>query len=92
METDSFETEIAMPAHVKFSQKGLMVESAKLSGDNMYMGYIPVMFEKDAEGVFVADMYLASCTQKDMRWKLTLNTVNTEGVLEEWHFVFDAPR
>ncbi|GAA6204351.1 hypothetical protein [Thalassotalea sp. SU-HH00458] len=43
-----------------------------LEGKEMYMGKIPLFFEKDGQGNFVASTMLGSCAEKEMIWRMWL--------------------
>lgn len=42
-----------------------------LEGVNMYMGKIPLFF-KIKEGQFIADVVVGSCSEEEMKWRLSL--------------------
>lgn len=48
---------------------------AKLEGVSMYMGYIPVQFERQGN-TWVANTMVGICAEKNMVWKLVLTTTD----------------
>jgi hypothetical protein len=49
-----------------------------LEGKDMYMGKIPLFFEEDEQGNFVASTMLGSCSEKQMIWRLWLSISNQD--------------
>ncbi|MDO6446023.1 hypothetical protein Q4493_09585 [Colwellia sp. 1_MG-2023] len=54
------------------SLDGNVLISGYLEGKEMYMGKIPLFFEKDEAGNFVAPTMLGSCAEKEMIWRMWL--------------------
>lgn len=46
--------------------------SAEIRGVSMYMGRLPVVWERAEEGRWYADIYLGACTDPNMVWELRL--------------------
>jgi len=55
--------------------------TAELTGVNMYMGRIPVLFIQQPEsGVWQAELMLGACRDPKMAWQLTLNMTDDKGL------------
>ncbi|TAA48143.1 hypothetical protein [Corallincola spongiicola] len=91
LEQEEYANEIPLPINITLSESSAIVIGSKLTGDNMYMGYIPVLLDQHKAGHFKGDMYLASCTQNDMRWILTLEVQKANAEVLELQFVFSGP-
>lgn len=46
---------------------------AKVEGMNMFMGYIPLVFEPKGASVWQADLILGACAEPDMQWLMSLS-------------------
>ncbi|MEH6394778.1 hypothetical protein [Pseudoalteromonas sp.] len=68
---------------------GFSVQSAKLEGVTMYMGFIPVFFEP-RDGVLVAHTMVGICSERNMTWKLALELKNQQGQSEQVLYYFDV--
>ncbi|RCU52677.1 hypothetical protein DU002_01555 [Corallincola holothuriorum] len=91
LEQEEYANEIPLPINIMLSESSAVVIGSQLTGDNMYMGYIPVLLDQHKVGHFKGDMYLASCTQNDMRWILTLEVQKANAEVIEFQFVFSGP-
>jgi hypothetical protein len=59
---------------------GITNVSAYLEGRDMFMGQVPVFFEKvDESNVFQAQSLLANCTEEQMVWRLWVTVESEEG-------------
>ncbi len=64
--------------------------SAYLEGKNMFMGKVPVFFEKEEQGnKFIATSLLASCSEDVMVWNLWLTVKLTDQQKSEQRFFID---
>lgn len=69
--------------------------SSYLEGKSMYMGKIPVFFERTGSNVYVAESLLASCTEEVMTWRLWLDMEIMTGkkINQQGFFIdFDSER
>ncbi|WP_131415354.1 hypothetical protein [Corallincola luteus] len=92
LEQEEYANEIPLLTNVRLSDPTVQMISAKLTGDNMYMGYIPVILEAGKSSLYSGEMYLATCTRDDMRWRLTITARSPQGKEIEFTFQFDAPK
>ncbi|WP_392343790.1 hypothetical protein [Pseudoalteromonas prydzensis] len=77
-----FEIYLSLPS-------GYTVQSAKLEGVTMYMGFIPVLFEA-RDGLLVAHTMVGICSERNMTWKLVLELNNQQGHAEHVLYYFDV--
>ncbi|MFD1622816.1 hypothetical protein ACFSBU_20900 [Thalassotalea marina] len=52
------------------SPKAITSISAYMEGEDMYMGKIPLLFEKSGKNQFIADGLFGSCGQPEMTWRV----------------------
>lgn len=50
----------------------LEVESAKIEGITMNMGYIPLFFKQQKNGIYHAEGMIGACDTEDMKWQVTV--------------------
>jgi hypothetical protein len=68
-------------------QSSITKVSAHLEGKDMFMGKVPVFFEKDTESNnYLAQSLLANCTEEQMIWRLWVTVVYAE---QEQSFFID---
>lgn len=76
------------PAHVPVesllrlrlsSEQSFAAMTGEISGVSMYMGRIPVRFEKLSEGEWQAEFLLGACTDPQMQWQLLLRLTAADG-------------
>ncbi len=65
--------------------EGAQVVSASMSGVTMYMGSIPVVFEKQSQTKWVAQIMVGACSEPTMIWHLAVDVVQ-EGILS--HYIY----
>ena len=67
--------------------------SGYLEGKDMFMGKVPVFFDKEADSqLFIATSLLASCSENTMIWRLWLTVkqgITKEGANKEQSFFID---
>ncbi|MFU2508547.1 hypothetical protein [Pseudoalteromonas sp. ASV78] len=68
---------------------GVSVQSAKLEGVTMYMGFIPVLFAP-RDDMLVAQTMVGICSERNMTWKLVLELNNQQGHAEHVLYYFDV--
>ncbi|CUS48990.1 MAG: hypothetical protein HLUCCO02_03005 [Idiomarinaceae bacterium HL-53] len=88
-----FATEPAMPEETPIQllitgAKTLGIERAYLTGENMYMGSIPVNFTTNEQGDFEAQIRLGVCAEPNMIWRLNIEWENA--ALPAFSVVFAA--
>ncbi|MBE0379337.1 hypothetical protein [Pseudoalteromonas prydzensis] len=77
-----FEIYLSLPS-------GYTVQSAKLEGITMYMGFIPVFFEA-SDGLLVAQTMVGICAERNMTWKLALAVKNQQEQAEQVFYYFNV--
>ena len=65
------------------------MQSAKLEGITMYMGFIPVFFEA-SDGLLVAQTMVGICAERNMTWKLALAVKNQQEQAEQVFYYFNV--
>jgi hypothetical protein len=74
------------------NQVNITKVSAYLEGRDMFMGKVPVFFEKSKESqTYTAESLLANCTEEQMVWRLWL-TVESEGESQNFFVDFTSQR
>lgn len=64
---------------------------AKLVGNEMFMGRIPVKFKEDRQGIFSAKVIVGACITEQMIWQLQIN-IEVNGVKDQLLFDFIVDR
>ena len=95
-------TELPFYVKLKFDAKNTSIQlkrmSSYLEGKSMFMGKIPVFFEKEAKqenNVMMAESLLASCSEEIMTWLFWFNIeILVDGVVQQQDFFieFDSER
>jgi len=70
--------ETAIDLYVELPASWLITRS-QLSGESMYMGTIPVVWEHLSEGRWLAKIRLGACTDPNMVWRLSFNIDTEQG-------------
>ncbi|TYK64752.1 hypothetical protein CWS31_014115 [Colwellia echini] len=96
--TDNIKTELPFTIEVSSrTPEGNVLQSISkisgyLEGKDMFMGKVPVFFEKQAgNNNYVATSLLASCSEEQMVWRLWL-TVNSAGAEQRFFVDFMSQR
>lgn len=71
----------------------LTLLSAQITGVNMYMGRIPVLFDVDEVGIAHGTFFLGSCSEPKMRWQMELILTDGQGISHMYysHFATERP-
>lgn len=69
--------------------EGASINSAKLEGVTMYMGYIPLQFKKGAN-YWHADTMVGLCSEKVMTWKMTVSYTGADDQTRSLLYYFDS--
>ena len=76
-----FAIKLTLPEHTQ-------VIKAHLEGVGMYMGRIPVLFNKVDAGNWIASTQVGSCSEPTMRWQLVVKTAqNTQQQIHHFQFI-----
>lgn len=70
--------ETAIDLYVELPASWVITRS-QLSGESMYMGNIPVMWEHISGGRWLAKIRLGACTDPNMVWRLSFNIDTEQG-------------
>jgi hypothetical protein len=105
LDVETIEVETALPALITFQDAPKRLIEVKLTGQNMYMGYIPVILTpvnqpsvaqnsgteplSEAKS-YKGDIYLASCSSGAMRWRLNILYEDPSGTQQQRFFDFDG--
>ncbi|GAP76284.1 hypothetical protein W04_2833 [Pseudoalteromonas sp. SW0106-04] len=80
-----FAIKLILPEHTQ-------VVKAHLEGVGMYMGRIPVLFNKVGADTWVASTQVGSCSEPTMRWRLVVETAqNTQQQTHHFQFTSTPP-
>lgn len=51
----------------------LNIQSAKIEGTKMNMGYIPLLFRLIENDIYLAEGIIGACVNEDMQWQMSVN-------------------
>ncbi|RJG40157.1 hypothetical protein [Motilimonas pumila] len=73
--------------------EGAQLKSANITGHDMFMGKIPVKFNKlENNQQYLAEAMVGACVTERMRWNLALEIQPVQGELIAKQFVFEIER
>lgn len=79
-----FQLELELP-------QGIVVESSRVEGESMYMGWIPVQWQQHAENQYQATTRVGACHTRNMVWAVRLVLRNASGQTQTHRFFFTVP-
>lgn len=73
--------------------QGSQLKAANITGHDMFMGKIPVIFNKlENTQQYLAQAMVGACVTERMRWNLELEIESATGEVMAKHFIFEVAR
>ena len=83
-------SETPFEMHLTGGNKPFSVTNAYMTGEDMYMGKIPLFFKQLSDGAWAAQSMFGSCAQAQMTWRVWLTLESADAEVQTLNFTVES--